>query len=387
MLKLRYLLVIFIIAAIIAAGWYMTRPTPVTVSLYTVAKGNVEATVSNTRVGTVKACRRSMLAPVAGGKVANLTVKEGDTVKAGQLLLEIWNDDLKAELQLANARKTAAQADARGACAKAEGAKRDLKRIQGLVKDKLVSEESVDTAATKSEAEQAACEAARASISVNDAQIAVANSELERTQIQAPFSGVVAEVNTELGEFVTPSPPGILTLPAIDLLDLSCFYVSAPIDEVDAPPITRGMHACVKLDAFPERRCQGVVRRVAPYVLDVEKQARTVEVEVELNDPKDIRGLLPGYSADIEILLESHDDVIRIPTEAVLEGYRVLLYDAETGYLREKKFEPGLSNWNFTEVKSGLRAGDRIVLSVGREGVSAGVKAVPEDSASQQEQP
>lgn len=385
--KFRYFLVVLVIAAIIAAGWYFTRPSPVAVSLYTVAKGKVEATVSNTRVGTVKACRRSQLAPVTGGMVEKLTVKEGDSVQAGQVLLEIWNNDLKAELQLAKARKTAAQADARGACAKAEGAKRDLKRIEGLVKDKLVSEESVDTAATRSEAEQAACEAARESITVNDAQIAVANSELERTQIRAPFSGVVAEVNTELGEFVTPSPPGIPTLPAIDLLDLSCFYVSAPIDEVDAPPITRGMHACVKLDAFPNRLCQGVVRRVAPYVLDVEKQARTVEVEVELNDPEDIRGLLPGYSADIEILLESHDDVIRIPTEAVLEGHRVLLYDGETGYLSERKFKPGLSNWNYTEVKSGLQVGDRIVLSVGREGVVAGVKAVPGTPASHQEEP
>ena len=384
---LKSLLVILVIAAAVAAGWYYTRPSPVVVSLYTVAKGKVEATVSNTRVGTVKACRRSQLAPVTGGMVEKLTVKEGDTVEAGQVLLEIWNNDLKAELQLAKARKIAAQADARGACAKAEGAKRDLKRIQGLVKDKLVSEESVDTAATKSEAEQAACEAARASINVNDAQIAVANSELERTQIRAPFSGVVAEVNTELGEFVTPSPPGIPTLPAIDLLDLSCFYVSAPIDEVDAPPITRGMHACVKLDAFPKRLCQGVVRRVAPYVLDVEKQARTVEVEVELNEPEDIHGLLAGYSADIEILLESHDDVIRIPTEAVLEGHRVLLYDGETGYLSERKFEPGLSNWNYTEVKSGLQVGDRIVLSVGREGVAAGVKVVPGTPGGQQEEP
>lgn len=383
----RFIIVIFLVAIIAVAGWYVTRPSAVKVSLYTVEKGNVEATVSNTRVGTVKACRRSMLAPVTGGKVANLTVKEGDTVEDGQLLLESWNDDLKAELQLAKARKTAAQADARGACAKAEGAKRDLKRIQGLVKDKLVSEESVDTAATKSEAEQAACEAAQAAIKINDAQIAVVNSELERTQIHAPFSGVIAEVNTELGEFVTPSPPGIPTLPAIDLLDLSCFYVSAPIDEVDAPPIKRGMKACVKLDAFPERRCQGEVRRVAPYVLDVEKQARTVEVEVELNDPEDIRALLPGYSADIEILLEAHNDVIRIPTEAVLEGYRVLLYDEKTGYLGERKFKPGLSNWNYTEVVSGLKVGDKIVLSVGREGVTAGVKVIPEVPVNHQVQP
>jgi HlyD family secretion protein len=198
---------------------------------------------------------------------------------------------------------------------------------------------------------------------------------------------VVAEVNAELGEYVTPSPQGIQTLPAIDLLDLSCLYVSAPIDEVDAPPIMLGMKACVQLDAFPERRCNGIVRRIAPYVLDIEKQARTVEVEVELSDSDDLRGLLPGYSADIEISLDVKEDVLRIPTEAVLEGYHVLLYDHETGILAEHQFEPGLSNWNFTEVSSGLEAGDKIVLSVGREGVVAGVKAKPEVSKVAEDQP
>ena len=160
-------------------------------------------------------------------------------------------------------------------------------------------------------------------------------------------------------------------------------YVSAPIDEVDAPPITIGMPACVSLDAFPKRRCNAFVRRIAPYVLDREKQARTVEVEVELKDPADMQGMLPGYSADIEIELDRKENVLRIPSEAVLENNRVLLYDAVEGKLIERRFEPGLSNWNYTEVRSGLQAGDRIVLSIGREGVAAGVKVVPEQTPEQ----
>lgn len=131
------------------------------------------------------------------------------------------------------------------------------------------------------------------------------------------------------------------------------------------------MTACVSLDAFEEKRCSGKVTRIAPYVLEKEKQARTVEVEVKLSDAKDLQNLLPGYSADIEVLVESKAEALRVPTEAVLENNSVLLV-ADNGVLVERKFVTGLSNWNFIEVVSGLAEGDTIVLSVGLEGVKAG---------------
>lgn len=371
---------LIVIAALIALVWYLTRPEPVTVTLHTVERGRVEKTVANTRVGTVKACRRSMVAPAIGGEVSRLPVKEGDSVESGDVLLELWNEDIRAKLKLARAEKVAADARIREACSLAAGAERDVNRLRRLSKDKLVSEDEVDKAQTDYEAKNAACIGARAQSRVKEAQIAVTQSALDHTIIKSPFSGTIAEVNAELGEYVTPSPPGIPTLPALDLIDTSCLYVSAPIDEVDAPPIERGMSACVRLDAFPERRCNGTVRRIAPYVLDVEKQARTVEVEVELTKPEDLDGLLPGYSADIEIYLDVREDVVRIPTEAVLEGYRVYVFDEETGYLSEREFEPGIANWNYTEVLSGLQVGDRVVLSVGREGVKAGVPAQAGDA-------
>ena len=380
LISFRSLVLLVLFAAIIAGITYVTRPKPVSVSVYTVTKGKVVETVANTRVGTVKACRRSFLAPTIAGNVAKLNVKEGDKVKAEQVLMEIWNDDLKSELKLAEARKLAASAQAEEACSTADGARREYERLKRLQKDRLISEERVDLAFTEAEAKKAACKAAKAAINVSNEQIDVTRSKLERTIIRAPFDGIVAEVNAELGEYITPSPQGIQTLPAVDLLDLSCVYVSAPIDEVDAPPISPGMHACVRLDAFPDRVCNGVVRRIAPYVMDQEKQARTIEVEVELIEPGDMQDLLAGYSADIEIELDVKEDVLRIPTEAVLEGNRVLIYKAETGLLAEQGFEPGLSNWNYTEVKRGLQEGDKVVTSIGKEGVVAGASAVIDET-------
>ncbi|MGZ5052933.1 MAG: efflux RND transporter periplasmic adaptor subunit [Methylobacter sp.] len=368
---------------IIAAGlvliavvyFWLKQPKPVEVQVVSVEPGEVRATVSNTRVGTVKACRRAYLAPATGGQVAELHVKEGDKVKQNQLLMEIWNKDLRAQVALQDAQIKASRARAEQACQLGAGAQREADRALKLQKfDHIISEEQVDTKATSAKAQKASCTAALEAITVSQATRDAAQAAVDRTLVVAPFDGTVAEINAELGEFITPSPPGIPTLPAIDLLDVSCLYVSAPIDEVDAPQIKTGMSACVSLDAFPDKRCSGTVSRIAPYVLEKEKQARTVEVEVKLTDPKDLEGLLPGYSADIEVLLASKSNALRLPAEAVLPNNRVLIM-REDGLLEERSFTPGLSNWNTVEVLSGLKTGDKVVLSVGREGVAPGVYA------------
>jgi HlyD family secretion protein len=377
-MKRGFFLVAILIAGVGLLFWYYSRPKAVPVILKPVERGRVEASVANTRAGTVKACRRSRLATAAGGQVARLTVKEGDRVKAGQVLLEIWNKDLEAALNLAVSEAAAARARTDEACVLAQVAEREGERQVRLKRMDLVAEEQVDRAVTEAKARKAICESSRASVKSSEARVLEARAAKERTILKAPFDGVVAEVNAELGEYVTPSPPGIATAPAIDIIDDRCVYVSAPIDEVDAPAIRVGMKAFVSLDAFSGRRFQAKVRRIAPYVLDKEKQARTVEVEVELTNTKDITELLEGYSADVEIVLESREDVLRAPTEAVLDGSRVLVYREADGRLVERSFKSGLSNWEFTEILSGLEQGQRVVTSVGREGVEAGARVVPE---------
>jgi HlyD family secretion protein len=97
-------------------------------------------------------------------------------------------------------------------------------------------------------------------------------------------------------------------------------------------------------------------------------------VEVKMTDPNDIKDLLPGYSADIEVLLAGKQNALKVPAEAVLENNRVLLMQND-GLLVERTFTPGLANWNTVEVLSGLNVGDKVVLSVGQEGVVAGAYA------------
>lgn len=377
----RLIIAVAVIGIIAGLVVYTTRPKPQSVALATVDTGRVEATVANTRAGTVTACHRARLAPPIGGQVAKLNVAKGDHVQKGQVLLELWNEDLRSQLKLTRSRVLSSRALADEACTVARQAKREADRQVKLKKKNLSSDEDVDRTVANAEAKGAACRAARASVDVSEAQVDVAKAALERTILKAPFAGTVAEINGEVGEFATPSPIGIQTPPAIDLIDNSCLYVSAPIDEYDAPAIRLGMPVRITLDAFPGRAFPGTVQRIAPYVLEVEKQARTVEVEAAFADRAVYKDLLTGYSADIEIILNTHDHATRIPTEALLEGSRVLVYHDAAGRLEERKVKIGLSNWKYTEITAGLKPGERVVISVGRQGVTAGAHVTPEQTA------
>lgn len=366
---------LLLVAGVAALAWWL-QPRPVEVAVVKAERGEVRATVANTRAGTVDACRRAGLSPALGGQMSVLNVTEGDAVEADQVLLELWNEDLKAGVLLSQRDAVAARRRADEACVRAKVADREAKRLTRLLERGLASEEEADLAVGDAEAKAAGCKAARETVQVSQAQVEVSKARLERTILRAPFDGVVAEINGELGEFVTPSPLGVATPPTIDLIDDTCLYISAPIDEVDAPAVRKGQSAVVTMDAFADQDFPGVVRRVAPYVLDQEKQARTVEIEVEITRRGD-SNLLPGYSADVEVLLETREDVLRVPSQLIIEGNRVMVLNG-SGTLESRDIVRGLANWEFTEILDGVSEGELLVLSVDREGVVEGAAAVPE---------
>jgi HlyD family secretion protein len=381
-MKKIYLLILPIIAVGLFFGYrYLTRERPITVTVQVVDSGAVEATVANTRAGSIKARNRANLTPAAGGQIATLNVRKSDTVKAGQVLLTLWNKDLQAQLQLAKSEVLAAEATVRETCLMADLAQRQARRQQELRGTRATSESKYDEAMAAAQAQKAGCEAAKARRAVSAAQVAAANAMVERTILTAPFDGIVAEVNGEIGEYLTPSPPGIATLPAVDLINMQSLYVTAPIDEIDAAQVRTGMVARISLDAFPKRSFPGRVRSIAPYVLEVAKQARTVEIEADFVEHSAPENLLAGYSADVEIIIDSRTDVLRIPSEAVLElgfVYRVM---PEDNRIERRKITTGLSNWKFTEVRSGLSKGDRVVTTIDRKGLADGVLVQAEQQA------
>lgn len=366
-----------ILLLIVLAGvfvWYKMRPKEIEVSVVQVTRGTVEKIVANTRAGTLKACRKANLSPATGGQISVLTVDEGDVVKEGQLLLELWNNDLKAQAALAGKEIMASEAKAAVSRLQAEIASREAERMQKLIQDNAISDQDADKIITEAKVRQAAYDAAVTEVAASRARVSVIKANLERTMLVAPFDGIIAKINGELNEYVTPSPPGIPTPPTIELLDTSCFYVVAPIDEVDAPAVKVNMEARVIMDAFGDKHFPARVRRIDPYVLDLEKQARTVDVEVEFTNSEEGENFLAGYSADVEIIIAVEEDVLRIPTQALLDNSLVYVYQPHDQRLHEKTVRTGLSNWDYTQVTEGLQEGESVVISTDRPGLEDGVR-------------
>ncbi|RMH82980.1 efflux RND transporter periplasmic adaptor subunit [Pseudomonas sp. AOB-7] len=362
-----------LLAAALAAAWWWSRPQPLAVRLVTVERGAVETLVANTRAGTLKACRRTQLSFNLGAQVTERLVEEGQRVDAGQVLMRLRQDDRQARVAEVEARLAGLRQQREQRCLQAELERRDHERLSRLRDRQLVAADRLDQSETRARLSALACSSAAVAIREAEANLALQRALLDQATLRAPFAGIVAQINGEVGEFVTPSPPGIPTPPAVDLIDDSCLYVEAPIDEVDAARVRPGMPVRIGLDAFRGEHFAGRVSRIAPFVRDLERQARTVDVEVRFDPVPAELALLTGYSADVEILVERHDDSLRIPTEALLEGRRVLRHDPAAGVLREVRLRTGLANWRWTEVLGGLEEGERILASLEQEGLEDGV--------------
>ncbi len=374
MTKARWILVVVaIIALLVALRYTVFSPDVVEVRTAAVERGLVEQTVTNTRAGTVKVRRRAELSPQMGGLVVALPHREGDRVEAGELVVALDDRAQRAEVELARAAVVAATAQANEACLAAELAEKELTRVEALHAQGIASEQNLDLLRTDRDRTRAGCAAARAAVGQAESRVGVVEVQLAFTGLRAPFAGIVAELSTEVGEYIMPSPPGLPIPPVVDLLDPASIYVSAPIDEVDAERIQVGQAARVTVDSRPDTSFAGSVVRVAPYVLDVLEQNRTVEVEVELADPMAVAGVLPGTSADVELILDRREDALRIPASAIAEGGEVLILAG--GLLEKRSIEVGLRNWRFAEVRSGLEIGESVVVVRNSPDIKAGALA------------
>ena len=370
---LRFLVPLSLVALWLALRVTLLAPDPIPVRVAPVQRGAVEATVSNSKAGTVKARQRARITAETGGRVVEVRHREGERVARGELLVRLDDRSLRAQRELAVQAERVAAADRERACMARDRAGRELARMQKLAAQKIVSEDGLDELQVAFESAKVACTAADAERDRARASPELARTELAKTRIVAPFDGTVAELSAELGEWVTPSPP-LLTSPAVvDLIGDDDLYVSAPMDEVDSGRIRPGQRVRVSVDSRPGEEFAAHVTRVAPYVLDLEAQNRTLEIEAEFDAPEKVVGLLPGTSADVEIVLETHSQTLRIPSAALLEGERVLVF--ENGVLRERRLRVGLRNWKYAEVLEGLEPGERVIVSLDRVEVKAGARA------------
>lgn len=375
----RSILALVLLAAAALVAWRLLVPKRIPVRVVAAERGTVEKTATNNRAGTVEARLRAKISPDQGGRVAELPHRRGDRVRRGDVLLRLDDSLEKGQVVVARRERAAAAAEAERACLAASLARRELERNRKLAEERIVAADSLDRFDSAAREADAACGSARAGEERAVAALALAETALDKRTVYAPFDGILAELSTEVGEWVTPAPPAVPVPPVLDLVDPTSIHLALPMDEVDAASLVPGLPARATVDSHPGKTFPGHVARVAPYVLDVEAQNRTVEIEVELEDQKLAATLLPGTSADVEVILETRHDVLRLPTAAILAGDRVLV--VEGNRLVERKVGRGLSNWDFTEIVSGLEPGENVVSAIDRPEIRAGAEVEIETAA------
>jgi HlyD family secretion protein len=319
----------------------------------------------------------------------------------------------------------AAVAAAVATAARLESARGDLARYRELEKSAIVAAEVVEHAAREVESREAELKAnqaraaseesrvrslvaelegarsrvaaATARVSSAEAQLKIRRARVAETRgreseaqaivddhtIRAPFAGVLSDLWVELGE-VTAQRPAVIAKATsesggsrlFEVLDPSDLYVTAPIDEADVARVAVGAKVRVTIESSHGEPLLGTVTRIAPYVLDVEDQNRTVEVEVSL--PKiGGREALPGASAEIEVLVEQKSSVPRLPTNVLINGRRVLVLETDpSGVTRavERAVEVPIESWRFAEVS--LALGTKVVAPATSGRVRSGQRVV-----------
>jgi HlyD family secretion protein len=327
----------------------------------------------------------------ASGIVKKLYVEYGDTVKKGQLLAQLDKveiqaqvDQSRAALQAAQANLASSQADYERAKVDAEGPdvpllKRQYERALEMAKDGVVSASALDDADKNYQMALNKQNVSKAQVTVLKAKIAQSQGELARdqanlkqleeqlsyTDIVSPIEGIVLSRDVEVGDAVS----SILVLGSsatlvMTLGDISQVYVKGKVDESDIGKVYLGQPARIKVESFKDKTFIGKVTKISP--MGVEKDnVTTFEVRVSINNPGG--ELKAEMTANAEIILEEHKNVLQIPEGALLydkdKKASVDIPDprAKDG-MKKIAVNIGISNGAKTEVLSGLKEGDEVVL-------------------------
>lgn len=362
---LKWLLVVAgLVGVVLVLKQTLFRPRPIEVEVARCARGRVEDAVTNSQAGTVRSRQKARVGAERAGRIRTFDRQEGDELDPGQLILALDATTQTTQLDLARKDLEMSRAQLLSAQAGARLARQEFDRTKQLVSRQLAPQGQLDQATSKLEAADAELAAARARASRAESAVRMQQEELEHLSVRAPFHGVITHRLAEVGESVIPGQP------VVEMQNPDSLYTVAPIDEVDIGRLTPGLPARVQLDPYPKLTWQGRLSRVSPIVNDLKEQNRTLDVEVDLAPDSSLPRPKPGTSADVEIILDARDDVLRVPTFAVIEGKRVLL--AQNGKAVAREVKTGLHNWDWTEIRDGLKEGDVVITNLDKAGVKAG---------------
>lgn len=385
---LKILIIVVVILVVFAvigkkAGWF-GKPPMVKVAVEYAVKRTITETI--TANGKIQPEKEVKITPDVSGEIVELTVKEGDPVKKGDLLLRIKPDIYISQKD----RSVAAINSARARLAQAEAqftqASLSFKRTRQLFEEQTVSKSEFEQAEASYNVAKAEVDAAKYSVISTEASLKEANENLIKTSIYSPMPGTVSMLLVELGERVA----GTNLMAGTEILriaDLSRMEAQVQVNENDIVRVNLGDTAIIKVDAFLNEKFTGLVTEIA-------NSAKTTGVSADQVTNFDVKILIlpesyrklavtnanplrPGMSATVDIQTESKSDILTVPIQAVTtridtakmnptpsdEDIRTIVFATDGKYALAKDVITGIQDNNFIEIVSGLEDSIRVVTA------------------------
>lgn len=378
------IVIVLIIFAVIGkkAGWFGKALT-VKVAVENAEKRVIVETI--TANGKIQPEKEVKISPDVSGEIVELTVKEGDNVEKGKLLLRIKPDTYISQKD----RSLAAISSARARLAQSEAqfTQADLafKRSKQLYDEQTISKSDFEQAEATYTVAKSEVDAAKFSVISAEASVKEANENLTKTSIYAPKSGTVSMLLVELGERVA----GTNLMAGTELLrvaDLSRMEAQVQVNENDIPRVKLGDTALIEVDAYLDQKFKGIVTEIANSAKTTGVSADQVtnfDVKIlvlpqsykKLVDAGDKNPFRPGMSATVDIRTQSKSDIITVPIQSVTtrtdttkiagtpseKDIRTIIFITDGKYALAKDVKTGIQDNSYIEILSGVAVNDRVI--------------------------
>jgi HlyD family secretion protein len=376
--------VLLLIFAIVGkkAGWF-GKAAAVKVAVENAEKRTIVETI--TANGKIQPEKEVKITPDVSGEIVELTVKEGDRVEKGQLLLRIKPDVYISQRD----RSIAAISSARARLAQAEAqflqAELSFKRTKQLYDEQTISKSEYEQAEASYTVAKAEVEAAKFSVVSTEASLKEANEQLVKTSIYAPMTGTISMLLVELGERVAGT--GMMAgTEMLRVADLSRMEARVEVNENDIPRVKMGDTATIEVDAYVDYKFRGIVTEIASSAKTTGVSADQVtnfdvKILVLPESYKDLaeRGsehpLRPGMSATVDIQTETKSGIIAVPIQSVTtrtdttkivqkvsdEDIRTLVFITDGERALAKDVKTGIQDNSYIEVLSGVSEDDQVI--------------------------
>jgi len=303
--------------------------------------------------GTIEALRKINITPEVAGKITKIYVDEGDRVQEGQLLAELDTRAIRLQLEQAEAALAVAEASYKDA-------QRNFERMERLKGEKAVSDQQYEQVRLLFESAEAQRQQARAAVNL-------ARYQLDVSMMEAPFSGIIASKNSEVGDVINPLMGGFVpTSGVVTLMDFSQVKIEVDVSQTDINRIKKGQPAYLKVTALPNRVFEG---RVSLVNMTADPLSKKFKVEVRIDNPDLI--LRPNTFGEITLEVSSHENALVIPQAAILEDRYVFV--AKENRAEKREVTIGLQNTELAEVLSGIQEGELVIIE-GNYGLEDGAE-------------